>query len=248
MSTPRLVAIIQARMGSTRLPGKVMRSIAGRPMIDRVVQRAARIRGVDEVVVATSENRLEAPLVERVSAMEGVELFRGPEHDVLERYCRAARAFEADAVVRITGDCPLLSPRVSSRVVQTYLDDESCDYATNTLVRTYPRGLDTAVTSCQALERARREARTAVEREHVTVYIWSNPERFEVVNVESDDDHSDHRWTVDTAEDLELVRRIFEELDTEGEPFEYDEVLELLEENPEWSEINAEIEQKVVGR
>lgn len=245
MSQPRVVAVIQARMGSTRLPAKVMRTIAGRPMIDHVVRRTRAIEGVDEVVIATSKKPAERMLVDHVARLEGVELFRGPEEDVLSRFYRAARQFEAEAVVRITGDCPLLSPRVGTRVVQAYRD-RNCDYATNTLERTFPRGLDVAVASFEALERAHREAQTDEHREHVTVYIWSNPGLFELVGVTGDEDHSDHRWTVDTAEDLRLVRNIYGELYGDSRIFEYDEVLELLAERPEWMQINAGVRQKKV--
>ncbi len=247
MNSLHTVAIIQARMGSTRLPGKVMEPILGIPMIGHVVERTAHIGGVDAVVVATSNSERERPLVEYVQAHRQARLFRGPEQDVLARYVQAAHAFGAQAVVRITGDCPLLSPRVSSRVVHTFFDSQPrCDYVTNTLTRTYPRGLDTAVMSLQALLRAHREANSGPQREHVTPYIWSNPRKFRLVNVAANADRHHHRWTVDTAEDLRLVRAIFE---TVGEPFfEYEQALDVLEEHPELAQINAEISQKRLGR
>lgn len=249
MSAPRVVAIIQARMGSTRLPGKVMRPVAGAPMIHHVVERTRRIDGVDQVVVATSTTQRERPLVDYVTSMPGVNVFRGSEDDVLGRYYGAAVAEEAEVVMRITGDCPLLSPRVSTGVLEAFFQSEGgCDYATNTLSRTFPRGLDTAVMSFEALERAHREATAPEEREHVTVYIWSNPERFALLNVRSDIDRHHLRWTVDTAEDLRFVRKVFEMLYPTSPCFEYEDVLAVLDEHPKWCQINADVEQKSVWR
>ena len=227
-------------MGSTRLPGKVMREIAGRPMIDRVVRRARRIPSVDEAVVATSVLEREAALVEHLNG-EGIPVVRGPEEDVLARYIRAMETHEADAVVRLTGDCPLLMPEVSERVIQAF-QEGNCDYASNTLERTYPRGLDTEVLAPDALRRADAEATEAVDREHVTRYIRQRPDRFSLCSVTADRDQSDLRWTVDEAADLTLVRKIYGEL--EGMDFGYHDVLRLLEARPEWTDINRDVEQK----
>ena len=246
---PKVVAIIQARMGSTRLPEKVMRQVAGLPMIHHVVERCRRIEGVDQVVMATSSRPRERPLVDYVEAMAGVDVFRGPEADVLARFYGAASQFEAQVVMRITGDCPLLSPRVSSEVLQTYLERrERCDYVTNTLERTYPRGLDTSVMSFEALHRAHEEAVFVEEREHVTPYIWSNPSRFEVVGHRDPQDHHHHRWTVDTSQDLRLVRRIYSALYPNNPQFEYEDVLALIAANPHWSRLNGDVEQKSIWR
>jgi len=227
-------------MGSTRLPGKVMREIAGQPMIDYVVGRARRIPGVDEVVVATSVLDCEAPLVEHLEEKE-VPIVRGPEEDVLARYVRAMETHEADAVVRLTGDCPLLMPEVSERVIQAFLE-RNCDYASNTLERTYPRGLDTEVLLPDALRRADAEATEAADREHVTRYIWRQLDRFSLCSVTADQDRSDLRWTVDEQADLKLVREIYDEL--KGMDFGYHDVLQLLEAHPEWTDINRGVKQK----
>lgn len=234
------VAVIQARMGSTRLPGKVMREIAGRPMIDRVVGRARRIPGVDKVVVATSVLDREAPLVEHLEEKE-VPVVRGPEEDVLARYVRAMETHKADAVVRLTGDCPLLMPEVSDRVIQAFLGDE-CDYASNTIERTYPRGLDTEVISPDALRHVDAEATDRADREHVTRCIRQRPDRFSLCSVTADQDRSDLRWTVDEESDLKLVRQIYGELS--GMDFGYQDVLSLLEAHPGWTDINRDVEQK----
>ena len=227
-------------MGSTRLPGKVMREIAGHPMIDWVVGRARRIPSVDEVVVATSVLEREAPLVEHLNE-EGSLVVRGPEEDVLARYVKAMETHEADAVVRLTGDCPLLMPEVSERVIQAFREGD-CDYASNTIERTYPRGLDTEVLSPEALRRADAEATEAADREHVTRYIRRRPDRFSLCSVTADQDRGDLRWTVDEEEDLKLVRKICDEL--ERMDFGYHDVLRLLEARPEWTNINRGVEQK----
>lgn len=250
------VAIIQARMGSTRLPGKVLRPIAGRPMIDHVVERARHIPGVDQVGVATSMSTAEAPLVTHLNAND-IPYVQGSEEDVLARYVRAGEAFEAERVIRITSDCPLLDPAVAGRVLQAFEASE-CDYASNTLKRTWPRGLDTEVLSMKVLRDAHRRAETKADREHVTRYVWRHPQTYQIQHVTQETDHSSHRWTVDEEDDLELVRRIVETLQGQNpdsnespdndsekkERFRYETVLALLEQHPEWATINAHIEQK----
>lgn len=236
------VAIIQARMGSTRLPGKVMREIVGQPMIAHVVERARRIPSVDAVVVATSTHAKEAPLVNYLRK-QAVPVVRGPEHDVLARYVQAARTSTAERVVRITSDCPLLMPEVSDRVIQAF-DSRRCDYASNTLERTYPRGLDTEVVSRDVLEAAHRSADDTADREHVTRYVLRRPHRFQLCPVTGNTDCSDLRWTVDEEEDLELVRKIYDALYDEDSHFGYQEVLNCLYEHPEWVDLNRHVEQK----
>jgi len=227
-------------MGSTRLPGKVMREIAGRPMIDRVVERAQKIANVDEVIVATSVLDREKPLVEHLGDL-GVSVVRGPEQDVLGRYVKAAEIYSADAVVRLTGDCPLLMPEVSERVVAAFLDGR-CNYASNTIEYTYPRGLDTEVISSETLRYVEAQATEAPDREHVTLYIRRHRSRFSVCAVTADQDRSNLRWTVDEEADLELIRKIYGE--TEGKKSGYKDVLALLRRHPEWKKINRHVEQK----
>lgn len=242
----RVVAIVQARMGSSRLPGKSLRPLAGEPMIGRVVDRARSIPGVDEVRMAVPELPEDDDLADYLSGL-GVGLTRGSEADVLERFEQAAREAEADVVMRLTGDCPLLSPLVSGRVLVEYLDRRStCDYASNTLERTFPRGLDTEVFSRAALSLAHGEATAESDREHVTPFLWRQPERFQLHAVVDSADHSAHRWTVDTEEDFELVRRIYTELEPQSD-FDYQEVLACLALHPEWSEINRGVRQKSVS-
>ena len=231
----KVVAIIQARMGSSRLPGKVLMPIQGEPILGHVVRRALRIEGVDEVVVATSTDERDDPLVRFVGDTLPVEVFRGPENDVLSRYVGAAEGAGADVVVRLTADCPLLCPSVSSRVVDAFLSASSAwDYVSNTLERTYPQGLDTEVVSFDALARAGREATPADDREHVTTFIWRRPETFKLGSVVSPTDRSDLRLTVDYEPDLALVSKIYRVCHEANPAFDYADILSCLEEHPDW--------------
>jgi spore coat polysaccharide biosynthesis protein SpsF len=238
-STQRTAAIIQARMGSKRLPGKVLMPLAGSPMVVRVLERAAAIAGVDVVVAAIPDTPDDDEL-EGIVEQAGYVVVRGDPEDVLSRYVVAANAVEAEVVVRVTSDCPLLSPTVSSQVVAAFDD---CDYASNTVQRTYPRGLDTEVVSSAVLRVADREARTAGEREHVTPFVWRRPERFRLRQVYDSVDRSAMRWTVDTADDLAFASSVYDEL---GPDFEVDDVLAMLERQPDVGEINRHIAQKTV--
>jgi len=241
----RVVAIVQARTGSTRLPSKVLLDLAGAPVLERVLTRLQRCRRLDEVVVATTDLSRDDVLAE-LCQQHGWPVFRGSEQDVLDRYYQAASAHAAEAVVRITSDCPLIEPKVVDRVVDEFLQRQpAVSYASNAVPRrTYPRGLDTEVFTFTALERAWREDDRPAYREHVTPYINSNPELFSIHCVEHSEDYSHLRWTVDTPEDLELVRRIYDALG--GDDFTWDEVRALLDEHPQWLEINRHVEQKKV--
>lgn len=240
----RVVAIIQARMGSTRLPGKVMTDLGGEPVLARVVARARKARLLDEVVVATTGLEADNVIVDFCAA-RGWPCFRGSEEDVLDRYFRAATAFGADIVVRITSDCPLIEPEVIDLVVQRFLDGGSVDYASNTLPpRTFPRGLDVEVMAFAALATAWREDDNPAWREHVTPYIYRHPEKFRLLSVTNEEDYSHMRWTVDTAEDLAFVRKIYEHFGAQD--FAWRDVLRLLEDHPEWLEINRHVRQRQV--
>ena len=233
-----VVVIIQARMGSSRLPGKSLAEIEGHPMLWHVIQRVKRSCLVDRVVVATST----APADDAIEAMcreNGVTCYRGSEHDVLDRYYMAARAEKASQVVRITADCPLIDPEVIDRVVRRFQRGD-VDYATNAMVRTYPDGLDTEVFSFSALERAWHEANKTSEREHVTPYLRMG--KFRTANVECDSIslYQHYRWTVDEAEDLEFTRAVYRAMRGK-EHFGMQDVLELLEQNPGLEKMNSEI-------
>jgi len=229
-------------MGSTRLPGKVMEPLAGRPMIGHVVERARHIPSVDQVVVATSTLKHEQPLINYL-VQQSVPVFCGPEEDVLARYYEAALEHAADVIVRITADCPLLSPQVSERVVAAY-QKQQCDYVSNTIERTYPRGLDTEVLSFEALEHSHHAATHPAEREHVTRHILQRLTSFRHHAVTDDIDRSNLRWTVDETDDLTFARKVFAALYSQKPTFEYQDVLALLDEHPEWAQINQHVEQK----
>ena len=238
----RTVVVIQARMGSTRLPGKVLAGIAGRPMIAHVLDRARAIAGADDVVVAVPDVPEDDLLAEAVAAL-GARAIRGSADDVLDRYVTAIEAVAADAVVRVTADCPLLSPRVSSSVLAAHASGD-VDYASNTLDRTYPRGLDTEAVTADALRTAWREATEAPEREHVTPFVWHRPDRFRLRSVRDEVDRSGLRWTVDEPADLAFARAVHEELGPS--PFEMEDVLAVLNQRPELTALNATVAQKVV--
>ncbi len=240
MTTP-VVAIIQARMESTRFPGKVMAEIQGRPMIRHVVDRLRRTTSVDLVVVAISDREADDVLAD-YCATHAIECFRGSAEDVLDRFYQAAMRYGAGTVTRITGDCPLVDPRVVDRVVETFHRTDY-QYVANTLRCTYPDGLDVEVFSVDALAQAWRDARLPAEREHVTPYIRTSG-RFRVHNVENDMDLSarDLRWTVDRLADLEFVRAVYARLGSEGQPpFGMAEILELIEKEPSLLEANRGI-------
>lgn len=240
----RVVAIVQARMGSTRLPGKVLMPLAGTPVVQLVLQRLQRARQVHAVAVATSALRADDVLVDAVRCVPGVAVVRGSELDVLDRYVRAARHLGADAVVRVTSDCPLLDPEVVDEVVAALLDPP-VDYASNTQLRTYPRGLDVEAFTRAALEEAGREARDPFEREHVTPFLWRRPARYSIRQTRCDGDYGAKRWTLDTPEDFELLRRIFDALGPRAVTATWRDALELVARHPDWERLNAHIEQKV---
>lgn len=241
----RVVAIIQARMGSSRLPGKVLMELAGEPMLARVVNRARRATTLDEVVVATSHEAQDGAIV-ALCEQKGWPVSRGSQEDVLDRYYQAAQAHQAQVVVRLTSDCPLIEPALINQLVSCFLADRSLDYVSNTLPpRTFPRGLDGEVFSFEALERAWHADHDPASREHVTPFLYRNPALFTCKGIASPTDLSTHRWTVDTPEDLALVRRIYDHFGHDR--FDWLEVVALLEENPAWLELNQHIEQKKVG-
>jgi spore coat polysaccharide biosynthesis protein SpsF len=237
----RIVAIVQARMGSSRLPGKALKDIHRRTMLARVVRRVGRSDLLDEVVVATTSQSQDDAIIAECERL-GVPYFRGLETDVLDRYYQAAKAFFADIIVRITSDCPLIDPEIIDIVIRAFLDNR-VDYASNTLTSTYPRGLDVEVFSFLALEKAWQEASADYERVHVTPYLYQHPEIFRLLSIASEEDSSCYRLTVDTQEDLDLIRIIYEIIDKDDD-FSWRDALVLLMAKPEIAKINSHICQK----
>lgn len=208
---PRVVAVVEARTGSRRLPGKVLADLAGRPLVARVIERAGLAEEVDEVVLATSDRPDDAPLAEIAEEL-GVSCHRGSESDVLRRVREAAESVGAGIVVRVTGDCPLLDPRVVDQVVAGLLEDAGdCDYASNILRRTFPRGLDAEAMYADVLARMDRLGSSPEAREYVTWFCYrERPDLFLLRSIETDGDWSHLDWSVDEAKDLELVRLLYE--------------------------------------
>jgi len=234
----RTVAIVQARMGSSRLPGKVLADLAGATMLARVVERLRAARTIDDVVIATSTLTSDDPIVHEAVRLS-VGVHRGSERDVLERYVGAAIAWHAQTIVRVTADCPLLDPGVVDRVVGALTDD--VDYASNTHERTYPRGLDVEALHRDTLVRIGRLGTSAAAREHVTAFVMEAPSLFRVAQVRAARDDSDLRWTVDTAEDLLVARGLYAAMRM---PAPYEAVVAAVRARPELAAPNANIVQK----
>lgn len=233
----KTTAVVQARMGSTRLPKKVMMPIDGVPMIELLLARLARAEEIDEVVVATSEDPRNLPLAEHVEKL-GFRCFRGSENDVLDRYLHAARAAKADVVVRITGDCPLVDPRLVDQVIRQFRSAD-VDYCSNIDPPTFPDGLDIEVFSLAALERAGRETQDAHDHEHVTPYLRSSS-KFRRASVRNGEDLSGRRWTVDESADLEVIRAVFAHFGPDIH-FSWKQVLELEQAQPALFAPNSEL-------
>ncbi len=230
-----IVAVVQARAGSSRLPGKVLLSILGRPMLGMQLERVARARRVDRIVVATSTEP-DDDAVADVAERAGVAVHRGSRDDVLARVHAAARG--AEHVVRLTGDCPLTDPAIVDQVVLAHVQS-GADYTSNAHVRTFPDGLDVEVMRTSALALAHQEARLPSEREHVTPYLYHHPERFRLHAVTRAPDLSSLRWVVDREEDLAVVRAVFEHLYPYDPDFGMDAVLALAASRPALFAANA---------
>jgi spore coat polysaccharide biosynthesis protein SpsF len=232
-------------MGSARLPGKVLMDLAGEPMLSRVVHRTARATTLTSIVVATTKLDSEQPIVD-LCHENGWECFRGSELDLLDRYHQASIEYQADVIVRITSDCPLMDPEVVDLVVGDFLNYGSLDYISNSRVppASFPVGMDVEVMNASTLERAWKEDDDSSFREHVTPYIYRHPELFNLRTVVNDVDYSSFRWTIDTPEDLEFIRRIYGHFGHDR--FSWREVVELVGKNSSWMDINQDVQQKSV--
>lgn len=225
------VAILQARMASTRMPGKVLAPLAGRPMILQQIDRIRRARSLDGLVVATSVDPSDDVLVDALTT-EGVDVVRGPQHDVLARYIAVLDQRDADAVVRLTADCPLISPAVIDQVVSAFRVG-GADYVSNTMTPTFPDGLDVEVVRASVLREVASTATDPPEREHVTLGVYRRHDHYRVENVRGVKDLSDLRWTVDTPEDYAFVAAVYDELYAANADFDLPDVLAYLEQHPE---------------
>lgn len=239
----KIVAIIQARQGSTRLPGKVMMEVQGKPLLGYQLERVKSSTLLNQVIVATTTLPMDDIIADYCAGRQ-VACYRGCVEDVLKRYRDAAQRYSADVIVRLTADCPLIDPAIIDKVISFYLSDPSLDYASNTLKRTYPRGMDVEVFSFGALKLADELAVRLGDREHVTSYIYHHPQRFKIGSVENAVDYSPYRWTVDTPEDFELINLLISGLYRQNPQFGFKEILEIMEKHPEWARINAHIQQK----
>jgi spore coat polysaccharide biosynthesis protein SpsF len=268
VDTVKTVAIIQARMGASRLPGKVLLEIAGKPMIQHVIERTLRARVLDTVAIATTTDPSDDPVAAFAVSM-GIPHTRGSLHDVLDRYYQAAKTFQPDVIVRITGDCPVIDPEVIDETIklvtgQSALSSQFFDFACNRLpppfTRTFPIGLDVEVCTFAALERAWRESTETFHREHVMPFLYEgahlalrtpyiaegvSPRGFKIAQLHHRPDYGNLRWTVDTPEDLEFIRQVFARLkDKPG--FTWYDVLKIIENEPELSAINSGVRHKTM--
>ncbi|WP_431029188.1 cytidylyltransferase domain-containing protein [Lysinibacillus sp. LZ02] len=239
----RIVAIIQARMGSTRLPGKILKKVNNKPLLSYQIERLQQSQYINELVIATTIETQDDLIIEFCKE-NSILYFRGSETDVLSRYYEAALAFKADAIVRITSDCPIIDVQIVDKTIQHFIESDKFDYVSNTVERTYPRGLDTEIFSFGALEKAYHEAVLERDREHVTAYFYTNPDVFSMGHIKNDMDYSKYRWTVDTIEDFELIKKIIQALYVKKPLFSLQDTIKVMNENPIWFNINAHIEQK----
>ena len=231
-------------MTSTRLPGKVLKQVLGKPLLEYQIERLKRVKLADQIVIATTTNYTDQPIVDLCDRLS-IASYRGSEDDVLARYHGTAITYQADVVVRITSDCPIIDPQVIDQVIQSYLDaNPKYDYVSNCSTRSYPRGMDTEIFTFQSLNEAFYQANAQSDREHVTPFIYRKSNRYNLGQINYVENHSTHRWTVDTLEDFELIKKIIENLYPLKPEFSLEDCLELLSQNPAWMAINQHIEQK----
>lgn len=235
----KIIGIIQARMSSTRFPGKVLAEIVGLPMLERIVTRVSVTPDISEIIIATTTAPEDNILADWITINLGEKkCFRGSEHDVLDRYYKCAKLNSADLVVRITADDPLKDASIIQRAIDHFYIDPSLDYCSNTIIPTYPEGLDIEVFKFGALERAWQEARLPSEREHVTPYIWKNKSLFNIKNFEYERDLSSWRWTVDKPADLAFAIKLHQQR-IKDPLVNFEEIIKYLELNPDLMRLNS---------
>ncbi|MBF0123441.1 MAG: glycosyltransferase family protein [Candidatus Omnitrophica bacterium] len=235
----RYLAVIQARMSSSRLPGKVLLPVCGKPLLALMVERVRRATRIDHFIIATSTSA-DDDAIKKTCDVLGVPCFRGSLDDVLDRYYQAALAFQPENVIRMTADCPVIDPEIVDRTID-FFQEGGFDYVGNALKPTFPDGLNCEVMTFRSLQRAWQEADRKTQREHVTLYIYQHPEQFKLGSFEQAQDLSHLRWTVDHPCDLELIRTIYEELYSGKPEFGMNDILTLLKQKPELIDLNAGI-------
>ena len=232
-----ILAILQARVSSTRLPGKVLKPILGRPMLVRQIERMKRSKLIDKLIVATSTD-LSDNFIDELCRKEEVACFRGSLDDVLDRFFNAAKPYKPDHIVRLTGDCPLADPVLIDEVISYHLNG-GYDYSRNTLEPTFPDGLDTEVLKYKCLEQVWKEADLPSQREHVTPFIYQQPDRFKIGNFKNTIDMSGLRWAVDEPADFELISRIYNSLYNKNPKFTTNDILTFLNNHPDLKTMNT---------
>ncbi len=237
----KIVTVIQARMGSTRLPGKVMLPLANKPLLVRMAERVSASTSAGTVVVATTTEK-EDDEIYNLCISENIKIFRGHPTDLLDRHYRAALNYNADALVKIPSDCPLIDPNIITKVIRYYLENEDkYDYVSNLHPATYPDGNDAEIIRISSLKEAWENADKHMEREHTTPFIWEKPDKFRIGNViwESGLDYSmSYRFTIDYLKDYLFIKRVYDELFDKNRLFSLDDILKLLTEKPEIRKIN----------
>jgi len=244
-SEPSFVAIVQARMGSTRLPGKVLTVIEEKPVLEHIIDRVRYSKNIHRIIVATTILK-EDDVIEELCKKLNVECFRGNPEDVLDRYYQAALKYRVNWIVRITADCPVIDPVIIDKMITCYKKNIGrYDYFSNVYpVRTYPLGLDVEIFTFATLRKLWENAKDPVEREHVTLYIHRHPEKFKIYNYKNKKDFSKYRWTLDTIEDLMLIKEIYGALYQKNKIFLHNDILALMKKRPELPKINEKIKQK----
>lgn len=234
-----IISIIQARVGSSRLPNKVLKYLEDKTVLEHVVSRVEKSKYIDEVFVATTIDKNNLPLIQ-LCASQNIRVFCGSEEDVLDRFYQLAKLINPSHIVRITSDCPVIDPLIIDLIIENHLKF-NFDYTSNTIVDSYPDGLDVEVFSFSILERVWKEAKLYSEREHVTPYIKKHPELFSIKSIISEVNYADKRWTLDTDADLEFLRAVFSNLYKIKPLFSMEDLLSLLKEQPLLEKINSNI-------
>ena len=247
----KIIAIVQARMGSTRLPGKVLMDVEGKPMLWHLIERLKYSKKIDEIVIAIPDTK-ENDILEKFAEENNVKYYRGSEDDVLSRYYEAAEKFKADVIVRVTSDCPLIDPKIVDKIIERYAGSKA-DFTANFLEgkkgevikKTFPKGLEAEIFAFLTLKKVKQEAKERYQQEHVDPYIFENPDIFSLSIVENKEDFSYMRWTVDDREDLQFVREIYKRIYPSKKMFYMEDVISLLKKFPELLDINKDVKHKL---